>query len=108
MESYTLPDLEGHFGQYGGSFVAGPTIGNLNSPIAIVAGDFDGDGKRDDLAVANYSAQSVSVLLNSGDGSSQAAFAAPLNFAVGSAPRALAVGRINADALDDRAHELEG
>jgi hypothetical protein len=36
-------------------------------PAAIVAGDFDGDGKPD-LAVANGGSNDVSILLNNGDG----------------------------------------
>ncbi|MBV8556968.1 MAG: VCBS repeat-containing protein, partial [Planctomycetaceae bacterium] len=38
-----------------------------NRPLALVAGDFTGDG-RTDLAVANYDSSTVSVLLGKGDG----------------------------------------
>jgi uncharacterized repeat protein (TIGR01451 family) len=38
-----------------------------NSPLAVAAGDLDGDG-ADDLATANHGANSVSVLLNDGAG----------------------------------------
>ena len=41
-----------------------------NGPVAIVAGDFNGDG-RTDLAVANADSNDVSVLLGNGDGTFQ-------------------------------------
>ncbi len=43
------------------------TVATGNGPAAIVAADFNGDGKMD-LAVANSAANTVSVLLGNGDG----------------------------------------
>ena len=65
-------------------------------PAAIVAGDFDGNGKMD-LAVANQTAGTVSVLLGNGDGT----FQGHVDYAVGSAPVALAVGDVNGDGFLD-------
>ena len=50
-------------------------------PVAIVAGDFNGDG-RTDLAIANYCANDVSVLLGNGDGT----FQPQVRYAVGYRP----------------------
>ena len=50
-------------------------------PIAIVAGDFTGDGRLD-LAVANAATSTVSVLLGNGDGT----FQPQVTYAVGSDP----------------------
>ena len=51
------------------------------SPVAIVAGDFTGDG-RIDLAVANENDDTVSVLLGNGDGT----FQPQVTYAVGVGP----------------------
>jgi hypothetical protein len=61
-------------------------------PLAIVSGDFNGDGK-DDLALADGNA--VSVLLGKPDGS----FAAAVSYAITGpfAPTALAIGDLNGD-----------
>ena len=72
------------------------------SPAAIVAGDFNGDGKID-LAVANSSlingtvGNSVSILLGNGDGTFQAA----VNYPAGSTPFSLATGDFNGDGKTD-------
>ena len=64
-------------------------------PLAIVAGDFTGDGHLD-LAVANYNLSgpgSVSVLLGNGDGT----FQPPVTYAVGSLPDAIVAGDFSGD-----------
>ncbi len=63
---------------------------------AIVAGDFNGDG-RTDLAVANSYDNTVSVLLGNGDGT----FQPQVPYAVGSAPEAIASGDFNGDSRTD-------
>lgn len=65
---------------------------------AIVAGDFNGDGKLD-LAVTDETANTVSVLLGNGDGT----FQAPLTLAVGNAPEAMVAGDFNNDGKLDLA-----
>jgi uncharacterized protein (TIGR03437 family) len=66
------------------------------SPSALAAGDFNGDGKVD-LAVANESSNSLSVLLGKGDGS----FASPATYDVGSGPWFVSVGDFNGDGKAD-------
>jgi VCBS repeat protein/FG-GAP repeat protein len=67
-------------------------VGANTSPQSVAVGDFNSDGKQD-LAVANFSANNVSVLLGDGVGS----FGAATNFAVGTNPQSVAVGDFNGD-----------
>jgi hypothetical protein len=67
-------------------------------PSAIVAGDFNGDG-RPDLAVANRGSDDVSVLLGNGDGT----FRGKAFYGVGAFPSALVAGDFNGDGLLDLA-----
>jgi hypothetical protein len=76
----------------GGSSPAG--IG----PSAIVAGDFNHDGRLD-LATANTTSNDVSVLLGKGDGS----FQGPVVYAVGTGPVSLVAGDLNGDGVLDLA-----
>jgi hypothetical protein len=70
-----------------------PTAG----PHAVAVADFNGDG-RPDLAVLNYqSDDSVSVLLNNGNGT----FAAKTDYPTGFNPYSLAVGDFNGDGRPD-------
>jgi hypothetical protein len=70
-------------------------------PAAIIASDFNGDGKND-LAVANYNSHDVSILIGNGAGE----FYAASNFRVGLAtsfsfPTSVAAGDFNGDGNDD-------
>ena len=67
-------------------------------PTAVVAGDFNGDG-RTDLAVANAGSGDVSVLLGNGDGT----FQNQVRYAVGYRPSALVAGDFNGDGRTDLA-----
>src|SRR5205823_5545241 len=62
------------------------------NPDAVVTGDFNGDGRLD-LAVANHSSNTVSILLGKSDGTFQPA----QNYATGAGPQSLAVGDFNGD-----------
>jgi hypothetical protein len=67
------------------------------NPISVTVGDLNGDGKVD-LAVANSSDNTVSVLLNTTTpGAATPTFAAKQDFAIGSAPFSVAVGDLNGD-----------
>ena len=68
--------------------------GSLASSVAI--GDLNADGYRD-LAVANESADSVSVLLGNGTGG----FGATTYFRTGEIPVSVAIGDLNADGKPD-------
>ena len=74
-----------------------------SSPQAVATGDFNGDGKAD-LVSANTANDSVSVLLNNGNGT----FGAAQNYAVGTAPASVAVGDFNGDGKLDLVTTNEG
>ena len=72
------------------------------NPVAVAAGDFDGDGKIDLAVVNNGNASAgddggLSILLGNGDGT----FHAAVNVAAGKNPTSIAVGDFNADNLPD-------
>jgi hypothetical protein len=69
---------------------------HVEAPTAIVAGDFNGDG-RTDLAVADE--DGLSVLLGNGDGT----FGPQTTYAVGSSPSAIVAGDFNGDGRTDLA-----
>ena len=58
----------------------------------VATGDFNGDGFPD-LAAVSLGGNSVSILLNQGDGS----FGTPVGYQVGQAPLGIAVGDVNGD-----------
>ncbi len=72
-------------------------------PQAIASADFNGDGRLD-LAVANYSGDSVSVLRGNADGTFQPA----VDFGTGFGPHALAVADFNGDGRLDLASAGSG
>lgn len=69
-----------------------------SQPYAITAADFNHDGKMD-AALANTSANDVSILLGNGDGS----FAAPVDYPVGNFPAAISTADFNRDGNPDLA-----
>jgi hypothetical protein len=74
-----------------------------SDPVAVAVADLSGDGKPD-IAVANYVAGTVSVLLNqTAAGAKTASFAAPQAFAAGNAPYAIVAADLNGDGKPDLA-----
>lgn len=71
-----------------------------NQPDAIVAGDFNNDGKLD-LAVANFADNTVTLLLGNGDGTFTASSGSP--YPVGNGPYAIAAADFNGDGKLDLA-----
>jgi hypothetical protein len=67
-------------------------------PEGIATGDFNGDGVPD-LATANHTANTVSVLLGNGDGT----FATNVDYPAGMGPIAVATGDFNGDGFTDLA-----
>jgi len=88
-----LGNGDGTFAQAGGS-----PISFGQSLSAIVAGDFNGDGKLD-LAVTDSAANTVLVLLGNGDGT----FQSPITIAIGTQPLAMVAGDFNNDGKLDLA-----
>ncbi|MBK9965663.1 MAG: VCBS repeat-containing protein [Holophagales bacterium] len=84
-----------------GAFPTSTTYTAGSEPNAVAVGDLNGDVLLD-LAVANRSGSSVSVLLGNGDGT----FVAAVTFstgALGSNPYSVAIGDLNADGKADLA-----
>ena len=61
-------------------------------PVPIAAGDFNGDGHLD-LAVGDYTNESISILLGTGTGT----FAAPVNYQSNAHPTAIAAAHFDND-----------
>jgi len=79
------------------SFAPQETFSVGKNPDSVAVGDFNGDG-RPDLAVANYSDNTVSVLLDTTPaGATTASFAPQQTFAVDVYPESVAVGDFNRD-----------
>ncbi|MBV9960186.1 MAG: VCBS repeat-containing protein [Acidobacteria bacterium] len=81
------------------SFSVGSNIITGTSITAAVTGDFNNDGKFD-IATANWSVNSVSILLGDGTGG----FASPTSYPIaGNGPTALTTGDLNSDGKADLA-----
>jgi hypothetical protein len=80
----------------GGSFSAAVNYPVGHKPSAIVSADFNHDGKLD-LAIANSSDNTVTILWGNGQGG----FGTPLTLPVGANPTLLAVADFNGDGIPD-------
>jgi hypothetical protein len=92
----TSSDVSVFLRQAGGGFVqeAGSPIPVGAGPGGAVVGDFNGDG-RPDLAVTNYQASSVSILLRQPGGGFATEGGAPISIAGG--PQSIGTGDFNSD-----------
>ncbi len=89
-------------GQGDGTFATGGIYDVGAGPVAIVAGDFNDDGRLD-LATADRDGYEVTVLLGKGDGT----FLPGQSFLVGGAPSAIAAGDFTGSGSLDLAVSLE-
>jgi hypothetical protein len=80
----------------GPSFAAPRSYPAEPEPVSVAVGDLNADGKPD-LATANNRAGTLSVLLNSGNGS----LAAKVDYPAGSGPSSVAIGDVNGDGKAD-------
>ncbi len=85
-------------GTFETSSVGLPLLNPNDNYTAIVAADFNGDGKLD-LALVDAETDTVDVLLGNGDGT----FQAPQEYPVGSGPESLVVGDFSGDGSLDLA-----
>ena len=90
--SILLQNLDGTFSAPVNSLVG-------RTPTFITVGDFDGDGKQDDLAVTSPTDNTVSILLADDNG----VFSNGPTIPVGTEPNFIAIGRFDADNTDDLA-----
>jgi phospholipase C len=90
--------LAGILGNGDGTFhtVNGTPAETGRNPIAMTAGDFNGDGFLD-VSVANQIDSTISVFLGNGDG----AFQAGQTYATGAGPSAIAAADLNGDGVPD-------
>jgi FG-GAP-like repeat/RTX calcium-binding nonapeptide repeat (4 copies) len=85
------------------SFATPITYAAGGDPQAVATADFNGDGRLD-LVVANYSSNTVSVLMGNGNGTFQPAS----SYATGANPRSVAVGDFTGDGKPDVVTANEG
>ena len=83
------------------SFAAKVDFTTGTHPYSVSIGDIDGDGKPD-LAVANYSSNTVSVFRNTST-SGTMSFAAKVDFTTGTTPHSVSIGDIDGDGKPDLA-----
>lgn len=76
--------------------MAGTTYAVGAFPQSMVLNDLNGDGYPD-IVTANKTANSITMLLNQGDGT----FAAGITYSVGVFPKGIAVGDVNGDGYPD-------
>jgi hypothetical protein len=79
-------------GNAGGKFLDAPEYAAGAGADSVAVGDINGDGKQD-LAVANFNDNTVSILLGNGDGS----FAAHRDYPTGKGPSSVALADVNGD-----------
>jgi trimeric autotransporter adhesin len=86
------------------SFAAKVNFATGTNPYSVAIGDIDGDGKMD-LAIANYTSNTVSVLRNTSVSGAitAASFASKIDFTTGTSPYGVSMGDIDGDGKVDLA-----
>jgi Flp pilus assembly secretin CpaC len=84
-----------------GKFTIKSTVATGRKPVAMVSGDFNGDGIPD-LAVVNQTDNTVTILIGNGDGTFQAATPAR-TLTTGSTPAGIGTADFNGDSILDLA-----
>ena len=77
------------------SFASATTVTTGSGPVDIIAGDIDGDGKKD-IAVSNYNDNTFSVLRNTSTTGS-ISFSTKVDFPSGSTPTGINIADLNGD-----------
>ncbi len=83
------------------SFAARVNFPTGTGPYSVAIGDLDGDGKPD-LAVANFSSNTVSIFRNNSTLGS-ISFSAKVDFTTGTNPRSISIGDLDGDGKPDLA-----
>jgi hypothetical protein len=96
LSGLALYALLGSATAHAGQFLQAPQYPTGTNPQAIAVGDFNGDGNLD-LAVANGTSNTVSILLGNGNGT----FKSKVDYATGKTPLGVAVGDFNRDGYLD-------
>ena len=95
----SMPFLETFPGGCKTEFAARVNFSTGGTPYSVSIGDLDGDGKSD-LAVANYTSNTVSVFRNIST-TGGVSFAARVDFGTGSSPKSVCIGEIDGDGKPD-------
>jgi len=82
------------------SFVAAVNYTTGTNPRSLSIGDLDGDGKED-LAVTNYGANTLSVLRNTSTGVGSVSYASKVDYATGTNPVSVSIGDFDGDKKAD-------
>jgi len=90
LSGFVLYLLSGVLAAYAGQFLEAPQYPTGNNPQAVAVGDFNGDGNLD-VATANSTSNTISVLLGKGNGT----FAPRVDYVTGTTPQGIAVGHFN-------------
>lgn len=75
--------------------------GTFNGPWMVVPGDFDGDGKTNDLAVSNLNSRTVSILKNNGSNVFSHVTGSPFSIGANDSPAGLDTGDFDGDGRTD-------